>query len=153
MNAQLLVLLVILCAASAENPGNSTVTEPDDGRVKLFDSVYMKIPEDGRSVVSFQIDTGADTETGRGKKKKMLEKFLPMFVMPFIIQSAIIPLFLGMIKFFLFKSLMIGKLALVLIILNSFRNSNTYHGRNDADLASHHYGYPGHNMEIGSMFN
>lgn len=79
---------------------------------------------------------------------------MPLFLMPFIIQSTIIPLFLGMIKFLLFKSLMIGKLALVLIILNAFRNHNSFKGRNDEALANVHYGYTGSGMEhYGALFN
>ena len=77
-----------------------------------------------------------------------------MFVMPFVIQSALIPLVLGFLKFMLFKSLMIGKLALVLIIINAFRNSNSFKARHDESLANIHYGYNGNGMEeFGSYFN
>ncbi|KOB64655.1 Uncharacterized protein OBRU01_23880, partial [Operophtera brumata] len=64
----------------------------------------------------------------------MIEKFLPLFIMPFLIQSAIVPMFLGMLKFMLFKSLMVGKLALALILLNAFKNHNSFKGR-DAEMA------------------
>lgn len=74
--------------------------------------------------------------------------------MPFVIQSTIIPLVLGMLKFMLFKSLMIGKLALVLIIINAFRNSNSFKARQDENIANLHYGYYGNGMEeYGSYFN
>lgn len=84
--------------------------------------------------------------SGRGKKKNMMEKFLPLFIMPFLIQSAIVPFFLSTLKFMLFKSLMIGKLALALIIFNAFKNNNSFKGR-DTEMADVHYGYHGNGME------
>lgn len=66
--------------------------------------------------------------------------------MPFVLQSAIIPLFLGFLKVMLFKSLIIGKLALSLILLNAFKNHNSFKGR-DAEVADVHYGYHGNGME------
>lgn len=82
-----------------------------------------------------------------------MEKLLPLFIMPFLIQSAIVPLFLGMLKFMLFKSLMVGKFALALIILNAFKNQNSFKGR-DAEMADVHYGYHGHGMEeYGAYIN
>lgn len=77
-----------------------------------------------------------------------------MFILPFVLQSTIVPLFLGMLKFMLFKSLMVGKLALVLIIINAFRNSNSFKGRQDEEIANVHYGYHANGMgELGSYFN
>lgn len=77
-----------------------------------------------------------------------------MFILPFVLQSTIVPLFLGMLKFMLFKSLMVGKLALVLIIINAFRNSNSFKGRQDEEIANVHYGYHPNGMgEFGSYFN
>lgn len=85
---------------------------------------------------------------------KLMQRILPLFIMPFIIQSTIVPIFLGVLKFMLFKSFMIGKLALVLIIINSFRNSNSFKARHDESIANIHYGYHGDGMEeYGSYFN
>lgn len=76
-----------------------------------------------------------------------------MFIVPFLIQSTIVPFFLSMLKFMLFKSLMVGKLALGLIVLNAFKNSNSFKGR-DAEVAHAHYGYHGNGMEeYGAYFN
>lgn len=76
-----------------------------------------------------------------------------MFIVPFLIQSTIVPFFLSMLKFMLFKSLMVGKLALALILLNAFKNHNAVKGRNDPDIANIHYGYHGHGMEYGAYVN
>lgn len=93
------------------------------------------------------------TGRGKSKNKKIMEKILPLFILPFVLQSAIVPLFLSMLKFMLFKSLMVGKLALVLIVLNAFKNHNTFKGR-DAEMANVHYGYHGNGMEeYGSYIN
>lgn len=73
--------------------------------------------------------------------------------MPFIMQSTIVPLFLGMLKFMLFKSMMVGKLALFLIALNAFKNHNSFRGRKD-EVVGVHYGYHGDGMEeYGAYFN
>lgn len=69
-----------------------------------------------------------------------------MFIMPFVLQSAIIPLVLGMLKFMLLKSFLVGKLALTLIMINAFRNHNSFKGR-DAEVANVHYGYKDNGME------
>ncbi|CAH2108174.1 unnamed protein product [Euphydryas editha] len=145
----------ILCA-SAQN--NDIRNSSHVHSIELYDGVYVKIPQqknDQNKLLSFEIDTKKnEVVEGRGKQKKLMQRILPMFIMPFVIQSAIVPLFLGMLKFMLFKSLMIGKLALVLIIINAFRNSNSFKGRQDEEIANVHYGYHAHGMgEIGSYFN
>ncbi|XP_068632907.1 uncharacterized protein Osi22 [Battus philenor] len=127
-------------------------------KLEVYDGVYVTVPpgNDTGTLLSFEIQTEKNSvkESGRGKKsKKLLEKLLPMFIMPFLIQSAIVPLFLSMLKFMLFKSMMVGKLALGLIILNAFKNSNTFKGR-DAEIANVHYGYHGNGMhEYGAYVN
>lgn len=75
-----------------------------------------------------------------------------MFIMPFLIQSTIVPMFLSMLKFMLFKSMMVGKLALALILFNAFRNHNTFKGR-DGQVADVHYGYHGDMEEYGVYVN
>ncbi|KPI92679.1 hypothetical protein RR46_13900 [Papilio xuthus] len=137
-------------------------SQKDDNvkKVQVYDGVYVSVSKgnDTDKLVSFEIQTKDDSEleTGRGKKiksKKLLEKLLPMFIMPFLIQSAIVPFFLSMLKFMLFKSLMVGKLAIGLILLNAFKNSNSFKGR-DAEIANVHYGYHGNSMhEYGAYIN
>lgn len=74
--------------------------------------------------------------------------------MPFLLQSAIVPMFLSMLKFMLMKSLMVGKLALFLIIINAFKNHNSFKGRQEAEMADIHYGYHGNGMEeYGAYIN
>ncbi|XP_045495259.1 uncharacterized protein LOC123694008 [Colias croceus] len=151
-----LLFLIIFSLCGYVICGTSQDT-PHVQKLELFDGVYAKIPDqtnnDTKSLISFEVDLDRNVETGRGKQKKLLQRILPMFVLPFLVQSTIIPIFLGILKFMLFKSLIIGKLALVLIIINAFKNGNSFKGR-DADIASLHYGYNGHRMEeYGSYFN
>ncbi|GBP93594.1 hypothetical protein EVAR_98438_1 [Eumeta japonica] len=82
----------------------------------------------------------------RGKKNNLMQRILPLFIMPFLLQSAIVPMFLSMLKFMLMKSLMVGKIALALIVFNAFKNHNSVRGR-DAEIADVHYGYHGNGME------
>lgn len=73
--------------------------------------------------------------------------------MPFLIQSVIVPFFLSTLKFMLLKSLLVGKLALGLILINAFKNHNSVKGRNDPEIANVHYGYQEHGMEYGAYVN
>ena len=74
--------------------------------------------------------------------------------MPFLIQSAIVPMFLSMLKMMLMKSLMVGKLALILIAINALKNSNAFKSRSEENVANIHYGYHGVGMEeYGAYLN
>ncbi|KAI5638873.1 hypothetical protein NE865_08575 [Phthorimaea operculella] len=159
--ARVLATSAVLCLAIfvRSAAGGATAAEPPRGqddlkKIELFDGVSVNIPNEANStekLLSFEIDTERSLESGRGSKsKKLLQRILPMFIMPFLIQSAIVPLFLGMLKFMLFKSAMIGKLALALILLNAFKNQNK--GR-DAEFADKHYGYSDTGMEYGAYVN
>ena len=65
----------------------------------------------------------AGREAGGGiGGKKMLRYVLPLFILPFLIQSAVIPFMLTAVKLFLLKSLMAGKLAIFLLLLGAFKN-------------------------------
>ncbi|KOB65490.1 Uncharacterized protein OBRU01_22677, partial [Operophtera brumata] len=121
----------IVCATVQDTINNVEVPKS----IELLEGVSVKFPETNNTakLMSFEVDTNGTYE-GRKKKEKMIEKFLPLFIMPFLIQSAIVPMFLGMLKFMLFKSLMVGKLALALILLNAFKNHNSFKGR-DAEMA------------------
>nr|XP_014086210.2 uncharacterized protein LOC106614822 [Bactrocera oleae] len=65
-----------------------------------------------------------NTEEGRGKKYDMITKVLPLFVLPFLIQSAIVPFLVTKLKLLLVKSILIGKLAIFLLILSAIKNGN-----------------------------
>ncbi|XP_026315696.1 uncharacterized protein LOC113227042 [Hyposmocoma kahamanoa] len=155
-----LSLLITVSAASVNQsePLPSVLEDDvlDNKKIELFDGVSVKIPKSedrDRKMLSLEINTGKDVETGRGKQKKLMQRILPMFIIPFLIQSTIVPFFLSMLKFMLFKSLMVGKLALGLILLNAFKNHNAVKGRNDPDIANIHYGYQKHGMEYGAYVN
>ncbi|XP_039948594.1 uncharacterized protein LOC120766914 [Bactrocera tryoni] len=65
-----------------------------------------------------------NSEEGRGKKYDMITKVLPLFVLPFLIQSAIVPFLVTKLKLLLVKSILIGKLAIFLLILSAIKNGN-----------------------------
>lgn len=52
----------------------------------------------------------------------MLERVVPLFILPFLIQSAVVPFMVTMIKLFLMKSLFAGKIAVLLLILGALKN-------------------------------
>ncbi|XP_075218070.1 osiris 22 isoform X2 [Lycorma delicatula] len=95
------------------------------------------------------------------KKNNPLQKFLPLLLIPFVIQTKIIPLFLFNLKIIAFKALMVGKLAMLLVAFNMFRNmliTNSAHvdhidTKYSMDHVAHdHYGYNG-GPEYGSWVN
>ncbi|KAL7728101.1 hypothetical protein ACLKA6_002243 [Drosophila palustris] len=65
-----------------------------------------------------------NSEEGRGKKYDMITKVLPLFILPFLIQSAIVPFLVTKLKLLLVKSILVGKLAIFLLILSAIKNSN-----------------------------
>lgn len=52
----------------------------------------------------------------------MLERIVPLFILPFLIQSAVVPFMVTMIKIFLFKSLFAGKIAILLLLMGALKN-------------------------------
>jgi hypothetical protein len=52
----------------------------------------------------------------------MLERIVPLFIIPFLIQSAIIPFMVSAIKLFLMKSLFAGKIAILFFLLGALKN-------------------------------
>lgn len=60
--------------------------------------------------------------SGRGKKHNLLERVVPLFILPFLIQSAVVPFMVTMIKLFLMKSLFAGKIAVLLLLLGALKN-------------------------------
>ncbi|XP_028032551.1 uncharacterized protein LOC114244836 [Bombyx mandarina] len=150
----ILGFFIVLCSATVPEPQTVHQHEVETKKVELFEGVSVKIPlgKNTSSVMSLEIETDKGDQEGRGKKQKLMQKILPLFIMPFVLQSAIVPLFLSMLKFMLFKSLMVGKLALFLILINAFKNHNSVKGR-DSEIANVHYGYHDSGMEYGAYIN
>lgn len=60
---------------------------------------------------------------GRGRRHwDLIMKILPLFIIPFLIQSAIIPFLVSAVKLLLVKSILIGKGALMLLIFSALKN-------------------------------
>ncbi|XP_065360344.1 uncharacterized protein Osi22 [Calliphora vicina] len=91
-----------------------------------MDNSIVKVNLDGESLR--ELVTGRwmndNTEEGRGKKYEMVTRILPLFILPFLIQSAIVPFLVTKLKLLLMKSILVGKLAIFLLIISAFRNSN-----------------------------
>lgn len=76
---------------------------------------------------------------------------MPMFMLPMLFQSAMVPMMLTSIKVMLVKTFFIGKLALLLIGLNALRKS--VQGSQNK-IAVEHYGYTqGSYEEPGAWVN
>ncbi|XP_067623021.1 uncharacterized protein DDB_G0280205 [Eurosta solidaginis] len=91
-----------------------------------------------------------NTEEGRGKKYDMVTKVLPLFVLPFLIQSAIVPFLVTKLKLLLVKSILIGKLAIFLIIISAIKNSNNKTVQSYEVAPSYWAGEPSRRSELAS---
>lgn len=52
----------------------------------------------------------------------MLERVVPLLIIPFLIQSAVVPFMITAIKLFLMKSLFAGKIAILFFMLGALKN-------------------------------
>lgn len=52
----------------------------------------------------------------------MLERVVPLFIIPFLIQAAIVPFIVTMIKLFLLKALFAGKVAILFFLLGALKS-------------------------------
>lgn len=61
---------------------------------------------------------------GKHKKKKQTfkDKLLPLLLIPFVIQTMLIPMFIMNLKFLALKAMTVGKFAILLIIFNMMRS-------------------------------
>lgn len=73
--------------------------------------------------------------SGRGKKYDLISKILPLFILPFLIQSAIVPFVVSTLKLLLVKSIVVGKIAIFLLIISAFKN----HGKYSFDVPPAYY--------------
>ncbi|XP_051862561.1 putative uncharacterized protein DDB_G0290989 [Drosophila albomicans] len=89
------------------------------------DIVRVKLDgENLKEIVSAHWLSTDNSEEGRGKKYDMITKVLPLFILPFLIQSAIVPFLVTKLKLLLVKSILVGKLAIFLLIISAIKNSN-----------------------------
>ena len=63
---------------------------------------------------------------GRGRKHDLITKILPLFILPFLIQSAIVPFLVSSLKLLLVKSIVVGKIAIFLLLVSAFKNHVKY---------------------------
>lgn len=105
---------------------------------------------------------------GNKKKKDLLTRILPLFVIPYLVQSAFLPMILISLKAMLLQTLFLGKIALILGVFNALRSqakntvqdkfSDTENGKNgrggmsDDNVMKNYYGYNG-NEEFGAWIH
>lgn len=61
---------------------------------------------------------------GKHKKKKQSfkDKLMPLLLIPFVIQTMLIPLFITNLKLLALKAMAVGKFAIILIVFNMMRS-------------------------------
>ncbi|XP_022221911.2 uncharacterized protein LOC111073745 [Drosophila obscura] len=89
------------------------------------DIVHVKLDgENLKEIMAARWLNPDNSEEGRGKKYDMITKVLPLFILPFLIQSAIVPFLVTKLKLLLVKSILVGKLAIFLLIISAIKNGN-----------------------------
>ncbi|KAH8273107.1 hypothetical protein KR018_001063 [Drosophila ironensis] len=89
------------------------------------DIVHVKLDgENLKEIIGARWLSLDNSEEGRGKKYDMITKVLPLFILPFLIQSAIVPFLVTKLKLLLVKSILVGKLAIFLLIISAIKNGN-----------------------------
>ncbi|ALC46235.1 Osi22 [Drosophila busckii] len=89
------------------------------------DIVRVKLDgENIKEIIGAHWLSADNSEEGRAKKYDVITKVLPLFILPFLIQSAIVPFLVTKLKLLLVKSILVGKLAIFLLIISAIKNSN-----------------------------
>lgn len=60
---------------------------------------------------------------GRGRKKDLITKMVALFILPFLIQTSFVPFLLTTIKLLLIKSVVVGKLAILLLMISAIKGN------------------------------
>lgn len=99
----------------------------DEIRYNVGPGVNVSLDHD-KELVNVYLDEDClkDVFTGRGKKYDLISKILPLFILPFLIQSAIVPFVVSTLKLLLVKSIVVGKIAIFLLIVSAFKNHGKY---------------------------
>lgn len=58
----------------------------------------------------------------------MLHKILPLFVLPFLVQSAIVPFLVSKLKLLLLTSILVGKVAIFLLVISAMKQAPKHYG-------------------------
>ncbi|KAL9700699.1 hypothetical protein quinque_004140 [Culex quinquefasciatus] len=115
----------------AEKPEENTVEPAEKVKQYDFGPVLNMTIDEPNNIVNVKLNEKVlkDIFTGRGSgggfgggNKKMWKYAMPLFILPFLIQSAVVPFMLMTVKLFLFKSFLAGKLAILLLLLGAFKN-------------------------------
>ncbi|KAL1492041.1 hypothetical protein ABEB36_012543 [Hypothenemus hampei] len=82
-----------------------------------------------------------------GNQQNLMDRLLPLMIVPFLISSALIPIMLASIKVLFIKSVFVGAIAIVLMLVNFLRRrtdgGGVFNHYVQNDLAETHYGYKG----------
>ncbi|XP_066246261.1 uncharacterized protein Osi22 [Euwallacea similis] len=117
------------------------------------DTDDLKKNADASVMVNIMGDESAMDGKGLSREHKspnqgegMMQRLLPLLVIPFLVSSALIPGMLIIIKILLAKGLFTGVIAGIITILNIFRsriNGGGVFNHYTSNLAQEHYGYQG----------
>jgi len=138
-------------------PTLESMNIPDFWRLSKFNKYYEQYRQTATTTTTMA------PSTGKKKKDDLMSKILPMLVMPFLISSSMIPAALTSLKFMLLKALAVGKIAILLMVLNALWKNNNQGGVYSHNIeysggpqyqkeAQGHYGYNG-DEEYGAYVN
>ncbi|VEN36851.1 unnamed protein product [Callosobruchus maculatus] len=96
---------------------------PDEGRRTIGEN-NGSLVEEGRK----RGGGGNSGSKGGQQQKGIMERILPMMIMPFMISTGMIPMMLISLKMMMLKSALIGKIAIILMLINMFRNRSNRGG-------------------------
>lgn len=77
----------------------------------------------------------------------MLSKILPLFILPFLIQSAIVPFIVSKLKLLLLKSIIVGKIAIFIMIISALKNTPKHMSYHDTSGGGYWGGEPSRRSE------
>ncbi|KAG5875365.1 hypothetical protein JTB14_020663 [Gonioctena quinquepunctata] len=125
--------------------GNRT----DGGILKIIDHILGEEQHENELFV----EESRKKKKNKGKEEKgLMEKMLPMMVTPFMVSTTMIPMMLVSMFFMLVKSALMGKIGIILMLINMFRNRSNQGGvmthhinarDEDTKAAMSYYGYQG----------
>ncbi|VVC38769.1 Protein of unknown function DUF1676 [Cinara cedri] len=150
--------------------GGSGALQPMTAAAAVIDRVANRVTED---VYFVDVDRGHDDvlkpmknkrkkkpmSKHKKKKQSFKDKLIPLLIIPFAIQTMLIPMFIMNLKLLAIKAMTIGKFAILLIAFNMIRSwSQNAHSTSvsgsagNSMLMAQNYGYNG-GPELGALFN
>ncbi|KAK5650544.1 hypothetical protein RI129_001573 [Pyrocoelia pectoralis] len=170
MSVYIMLVFSFLCVTIVfceKTPRVNEQNEIENKGTTIEDKIQRNLSNFNYSNIS-DIPNFSSRKSKGGKKKKknkqdLMGKILPFLIIPFMLQTLIIPMILTALKFMLIKSAFIGKIAILIGLLNMIsrmknqgglytHNINIEHDQLNTHLSQQHYGYNG-GSEYGAYIN